>query len=365
MWITLGILALLALGIFIFISQPRFGSTPRGERLERVKNSPNYRDGSFRNVHETQQITSEKGFMGTMNDFLFKKKPRLHPEGAIPSVKTDLWTLDLNEDVLVWFGHSSYLLQVDGKRILVDPVLKGAGSPVSFVNRPFAGTEVYHPQDIPEVDYLVISHDHWDHLDYGTVKAMKGRIGKVICGLGVGQHFDRWGFAQEQIIELDWNEDAELGDRFKVYCLPARHFSGRGLKPNQSLWASYLFELPSRKIYIGGDSGYDTHYSEIGERFEGVDLAILENGQYNEDWRYIHMLPGQQIQAFRDLHARQLFTVHHSKFALAYHPWDEPLKNISASAERDSIPLIQPMIGEAVNLNDTSYALHKWWEGIE
>ena len=137
MCITLGIIAFLAFAVIAFISQPRFGSTPRGQRLERVKKSANYYDGKFQNIHKTQQITSEKGFWGTMNDFLFGKKDRSRPQGEIPSVKTNLWELDRGEDILVWFGHSSYLLQVDGKRILVDPVLKGAGSPVSFINRPF------------------------------------------------------------------------------------------------------------------------------------------------------------------------------------------------------------------------------------
>ena len=365
MWITLAVIAAAVCGICIFLSQPRFGSIPKGERLERILNSPHYRDGSFRNLHPTPQLTSDKSFAANLVGFLFRKTERLRPGGAIPSVKTDLRSLDRDRDMLVWFGHSSYLLQLDGKRILVDPVLKGAGSPVSFINRPFRGTEVYRPEDIPEIDYLIISHDHWDHLDYGTVRAIKDRVGKVICGLGVGQHFERWGFGTDRLIELDWNEEAVLADGFRVWCLPARHFSGRGLKPNRSLWASFLLEAPSRKVYIGGDSGYDTHYAEIAEKFDGIDLAILENGQYNADWKYIHTLPDQIAQTFGDLRAKRLFTVHHSKFALAKHPWEEPLKNIAAVAERESIPLIQPMIGEPVDLDGDSYELRKWWEGID
>lgn len=364
MWIALSIIAFIAISVVLFLNQPQFGKLPHGERLKMIKNSGNYRDGAFQNVHKTQQITSEKGFLGTMSDFLFRKKSRLRPEDIIPSVKTDLWKLDRNEDILIWFGHSSYLIQTDGKRILVDPVFCGAASPVSFFNKPFKGTDVYKPEDIPEIDYLVISHDHWDHLDYKTVMALKDRIGKVICGLGVGAHFEHWGFDKEKMVELNWNEDADINDGFMVYCLPARHFSGRSIFLNKSLWASFLVKTPSRKIYIGGDSGYDTHYAETGERFENIDLAILENGQYNEDWKYIHMLPEEHIQAFKDLNAKKLLTVHHSKFALGYHPWDEPLKNISSFAEKDSVNLLQPMIGERVNLNDTTYTLNKWWEGI-
>ncbi|MDL2306368.1 MBL fold metallo-hydrolase, partial [Bacteroides sp. OttesenSCG-928-D19] len=313
---------------------------------------------------ETKQLTSDKSYFSTIITFLFAKKERLVPETELPSVSTNLWELDRNEDLLVWFGHSSSLLQLDGIRILIDPVLSGAASPVSFFNKPFKGTDVYKPEDIPEIDYLFVSHDHWDHLDYETVMALKDRIGKVVCGLGVGAHFEYWGFDKEKIIELNWNERADVNNNFTVYCLPTRHFSGRSLSPNKSLWASFLVETSSRKIYIGGDGGYDTHFKEIGERFDGIDLAILENGQYNEDWKYIHLLPEQIIQAFKDLNAKTLFTVHHSKFALGYHPWDEPLKNISSLAEKDSIHLIIPMIGEQVNLNDSTYTVNKWWEGI-
>lgn len=365
MWILLSLVAAFVLFVIFFINMPHFGKTPHRERLERVRNSKNYRDGKFQNLHETPQLTSDKSYVVTMWDFIFKKKKRVTPATDLPSVKTDLRKLDRREDLLVWFGHSSYMIQTNRKRFLIDPVLSGAASPVSFVNKPFKGTDIYTPDDIPEIDYLIISHDHWDHLDYKTVMSLKDRIGKVICGLGVGEHFEYWGFEKEDIIELDWDDSTALDDVFTIYCFPARHFSGRGLSPNQSLWASFLIESSSQKIYIGGDSGYDTHYAEIGKRFEGIDLAILENGQYDRDWRYIHHLPEQIVPAFTDLKAKRLFTVHHSKFTLANHPWDEPLRKIYAHAEKDSIELIQPMIGEVVNLNDSTYTTKKWWEGID
>lgn len=362
---TLSIVIILILSVTVFVNCANFGRLPRGERLERAQHSPNYRSGKFQNINETPQITSGKGYPSMIIDFLFKKKERLRPESDLPVVKTDLWKLDKNSDLLVWFGHSSYILQTDSIRFLVDPVLSGAASPVSFVNKPFKGTDVYKPEDIPEIDYLIISHDHWDHLDYNTVKALKDRIGKVVCGLGVGEHFESWGFDKDKIVELDWEQDTICDNKLKIYCLPARHFSGRGLFPNQSLWVSFLLETPSRKVYIGGDGGYDTHFAEIGWQFGEIDLAILENGQYNKQWKYIHLLPEQIMKAFHALNAKTLFTVHHSKFALAYHPWDEPLKNITAFAEKDSVNLILPMIGEPVNLRDETFVVNKWWEGIE
>lgn len=363
MWIILSVTILVILAGVIFINQPKFGRTPQGERMERIRESPNYRDGKFQNRSKTQQITSDKGFVGSMFDFLFRTNPSLRPRADIPVVKTDLRALGPKEDFLVWFGHSSYLIQTGGKRILADPVFSEA-SPVSFVNKPFKGTDVYKPEDLPEIDYLVISHDHWDHLDYKTVVALKERTGKVICPLGVGEHFEYWGFAKEQIIELDWKEEAALGDGFTVYCLPARHFSGRGLSPNQSLWASYVIKTPSQTIYMGGDSGYDTHFKEIGKQFE-IDLAILENGQYDKDWKYIHLLPEDLVRAIQDLNPKRAFTVHNSKYALGKHSWKEPLAKISEAAKKNSIHLMTPRIGEVVNLQDSTQIFSNWWEKIE
>jgi len=178
LWIVLSIVVVMAIVGIVFVNQPSFGRIPRGERLARIERSPNYRDGAFRNIHETPLMTSDKGRLQGLLDFVFKDKTGLQPDSALTVVKTDLRQINPEEDVLVWFGHSSYLVQVDGKRVLVDPVFCMA-SPVSFINKPFKGTDVYHPEDMPDIDYLVISHDHWDHLDYHTVRALKDRIGKV------------------------------------------------------------------------------------------------------------------------------------------------------------------------------------------
>lgn len=364
MWILISVAAVFALSAVVFLNTASFGRTPRGERLERVKNSPNYRDGKFQNLHETKQITTDDGFINAVLRFL-KKAENLRPKNALPAVRTNFHELDQNKDLLVWFGHSSYMLQTDGVRFLIDPVFSKAASPVPFFNKSFKMAEEYKPEDMPAVDYLIISHDHWDHLDYETVMKLKEKIGKIICGLGVGEHFERWGFEKSSIIELDWNEQIRFENGLSINCLPSRHFSGRGARLLQSLWASFLIESPTRKIYIGGDGGYDTHFAEMGNKFENIDLAILENGQYGKDWKYIHLQPKQVVQAFKDLNAKRLFTVHHSKYVLANHPWDEPLRNITAFAERDSINLIQPMIGEVVSLNDTVYTIRKWWEMVE
>ena len=351
MWfgIIIAVIAVICISVFAFINQPSFGRLPQGEHLERIKRSPHYRDGQFSNLHQTPVMASDKGFFEAMFSFLFRKPEGLRPEDAVPTMKTDLHKLERDKDVLIWFGHSSYFIQIDGKRILVDPVFCMA-SPVSFVNKPFKGTDIYKPEDMPDIDYLVISHDHWDHLDYRTVKSLKDRVGKVICGLGVGEHLEHWGYSKEQLVELDWQENAALDNGFTVHCLPARHFSGRGLKANQTLWASFLLETPSQKLYMAGDGGYDSHFEEIGKRFPDIDLAILENGQYNEDWKYIHLMPSDMEKAARELKAKRILTVHHSKYALAMHPWDEPLMNEKNMQKQDSLNMLVPVIGEVVPL---------------
>lgn len=365
MYITASILILFSIATVFTLHQTKFGRSPSGERSARIKKSPNYKDGSFQNQSYTPVMTEGVSYFSIGKEFFFGNKTHVSPIDKIPSIKTDLINLDRNKDVLVWFGHSSYFIQIDGKRILVDPVLSGHASPFSFSIRAFKGTDRYTVDDIPDIDYLFISHDHWDHLDYETVLKLKSRTKKIICGLGVGADFESWGFNKNAIIELDWNEQAVLDSGFIVNATPARHFSGRGLKRNETLWTSFVFQTPSMKIFIGGDGGYDKHFAKIGERFGPIDLAILENGQYDKNWRYIHLLPDDILKAFHDLNARRLFAVHSSKFALANHPWSEPLEKISTSSKNLNIPLITPMIGEQVNLKDSNQKFKEWWKNIK
>jgi len=163
---------------------------------------------------------------------------------------------------------------------------------------------------------------------------------------------------------MDWNEQVTLDSGFVANAVPARHFSGRGLRRNQTLWTSFVLQTPTMKLFIGGDSGYDLHFAEIGKTFGPIDLAILENGQYDNNWKYIHLLPDDLVKAFRDLNAKRLFTVHSSKFALGNHPWDEPLIKIAARSNELSIPLITPMIGEQVNLKESTQKFSEWWKDI-
>jgi L-ascorbate metabolism protein UlaG (beta-lactamase superfamily) len=347
-----------------FLKPKRFGKRPTGARLERIKNSPNYRDGEFQNLSETPPLTDGATYYSVMKDFFLGKRERVMPQDAIPSIKTDLHALDINENILVWFGHSSYYMQVDGKRILVDPVLCGFASPFSFTTKAFKGTDIYKVDDIPAIDYLFISHDHYDHLDYKSITTLRPKIKQVICSLGTGEHLEHWGYDNNIIIEKDWNEEILLDRGFKVYTTPARHFSGRGLKRNQALWNSYVFKTPTMNIFIGGDSGYDTHFAEIGNTYGPFDLAILENGQYNKSWKHIHTLPHEILTAAKELKANRILPVHSSKFALGTHPWSEPLELITQNNDDKDLTIITPIIGEPVYLKDLTQTFKHWWKGL-
>jgi len=350
--------------VYIFIQQPKFGKAPSGERLERIKKSANYKEGKFQNLSYTPALTEGVSMLSVLNEFFFKKKKHRKPPTILPSQKTNLLALAPNKDVLVWFGHSSYFIQIDGKKILVDPVLSGAASPVKFTTRSFPGSDIYTTDDFPAIDYLFISHDHWDHLDYETVLKLKPKINRIICALGVGEHFERWGFDKHKIIEKDWNEEIVLEAGFVVNTAPGRHFSGRSFKRNISLWTAFVLETPTMKLFLGGDSGYDTHFKNIGNKFGPFDLAILECGQYDKSWKYIHMMPEETVQAAIDLQAKKLLPVHWDKFALANHDWDTPIKEVTAEAKNKNLPIITPMIGQEVELNnDTDFI--EWWKEVK
>lgn len=356
--------ASLVVAVYVFLQQDQFGKVPFGARLERIVKSPNYKNGQFQNQSFTPDLAEGVSYYTVLKEFIFNKSKRIKPESTLPSVKTDLLHLNPEEDVLVWFGHSSYFMQIDGKRMLVDPVFCGAASPIKFTTPSYPGSDIYSVEDFPEIDYLFISHDHWDHLDYETVTKLKPKVKKVITGLGTGEHFETWGYDTSKIEERDWDEVVDLGDGFSVNITPGRHFSGRGLSRNRAMWVSFVLQTPTKRMFLGGDSGYDTHFKKIGAQFGPFDLILLECGQYNTNWKYIHMMPEEVAQAAEDLQAKKLMPVHWAKFSLAQHDWDDPIIRVAKAARLKNLPLVTPRIGEAVNLN-ADKLFPAWWEGVK
>ena len=301
---------------------------------------------------EPTDLRLQGASMATVMWEFFFRKPRLSvPPAPLPAAKTDLSTV---QDGLVWFGHSSYFVQTGGMRLGVDLVLSGHASPFSFMTKAFQATYTYTVSDIPDLDILVITHDHYDHLDYETVVALAPRVKTIVTTLGVGAHLQYWGIPGSKIVELGWG-----GHWGPLTATPARHFSGRTTRRNHTLWASFVLTLGGRRLFLGGDSGYGAHFASIGLEYGPFDLALLECGQYGVHWPYIHMFPEQTYQAALDLRAKALMPVHWGKFSLSLHEWDEPIRRLSAVA--NGVPLVTPRIGEMVPLGGP-YPGKAWWD---
>jgi len=363
MLVIILLLVVTVIGGFLYMRSDRFGVNAEGERLVRMQNSPNYKAGAFDNLEFTPALAEGTSYTDMLSGFFFSKKVRNIPSSSLPVVQSDLKNLPLDSNLYVWFGHSSYFMQLDGKRILVDPVFSEYASPVRISVKAFPLSYNYSADDFSQIDIMVITHDHWDHLDYNTFMSIKDKVKHIVTGLGVAAHLEKWGYPTEQITELYWGEQANV-DGFQFTSTTSRHFSGRTFTRNTTLWSSFVLQSTSKKIYIGGDSGYGKHFKDIGDKYGPFDYAILENGQYNQMWKYIHMMPEEVIQASQDLRATYTIPVHSSKFPLANHAWDEPLIRVTQAAEKQNFPLVTPKMGEIVSL-DHYKKYPYWWEGID
>lgn len=336
------------------------GKLPSGKYLEQLKKSPNYNGTSFQNLSETPMKSPDISYWKMTREFL-KKHPDRLPTKPIPFVKTDLTKINSDETTIVWFGHSSYFIRIENKNFLIDPVFSGHAGPLSFMVKAFPGSNEYKAGDMPMIDYLILTHDHYDHLDYKTLGKLKSKINHIYCSLGVASHLKYWGFNINKISELDWWQTEKLTDNLQLTAAPARHFSGRGLKRNQTLWSSFIVRSPKHNLYLGGDSGYDSHFKEIGNKYGPFDLAVLEAGQYNKMWPLIHMMPEETVQAAIDLKAKALLPVHWGKFTLAMHAWDDSVKRVTTKAKELNMKVFTPRIGEPLMLGE-KFIASEWWK---
>lgn len=355
------LLALVLIGLIV-LNLPVFGRLPKGARLESIHHLNNYRDGALQNLSITPMQPEGVGLFEIIIKFLFGKHPDKVPVKPLKSVSPDLNSTPVTDaPEIIWFGHSSYLIKAGGKRILVDPVFSKTPSPFSSIgSKAFPGTDFVKADQFKNIDILVITHDHYDHLDYQSILTIAPNADKIITSIGVGAHLERWGVSTEKINELSWNQSIEIFDSIKFTAVPARHFTGRKFKRNQTLWSAFVYEVGTYKLFLGGDSGYDTHFAEIGKTHGPFDLALLECGQYNELWPYIHMFPEQTVQAAIDLKAKALMPVHWGKFSLAMHPWNEPINRVTNEAEKRQLTIVTPKLGETTMLSEKNIS-QKWW----
>jgi L-ascorbate metabolism protein UlaG (beta-lactamase superfamily) len=331
-----------------------------------AERSPNFRDGVFVNLEPASQFSIDREEQRQMLWEVVGNRGATRPAAAIPLVTPEARAFETGAGQIAvsWFGHSTALLEVDGYRVLTDPVWSERCSPSDIV-----GPGRMHPPPVPldalpALDAIVISHDHYDHLDIDTIVALAhSQWAPFVVPLGVGAHLRDWGIPDERIIELDWNEQAQV-DELTLICTPARHFSGRFLNRNGTLWASWAIIGPAHRAYFGGDTGYTKSFAEIGAEHGPFDVTLLPVGAYNRTWPDIHMNPEEAVQSHLDVNGRLLVPIHWCTFRLAPHPWAEPIERLLAAADAAHIQVAVPKPGERVDPTATA-ELDPWWRQVD
>ncbi|MET7994170.1 MBL fold metallo-hydrolase [Amycolatopsis sp. NPDC005232] len=340
-----------------------FGAKATGARAERMRRSPQYADGVFHNASPTRSTPSPSAAGGILRELLFgDDRDRRKPTGEIPLV-ADAAADSAEGLFLTWYGHASTLVEIDGARVLCDPVWSDRVSPAAF-----AGPRRLHATPVPldavgRVDAIVISHDHYDHLDLATVRALlEAHDAPFLVPLGVGAHLERWHVPASRIVELDWHEEAEVaGIRFVA--TPAQHFSGRGIGNDSTLWTSWVISGPQHKVFYSGDTGYFDGFAKIGEEYGPFDATLIQVGAYAPRWPDIHMTPEEGIAAHIDVRGGLLVPVHWATFSLAMHPWGEPADRVWREAKANDLALAVPKPGQRIDVANPP-AVDGWWQTL-
>ncbi|HYD54668.1 MAG TPA: MBL fold metallo-hydrolase [Gemmatimonadaceae bacterium] len=344
------------------------GAAPTGARLARIQRSPNFRDGAFRNPDATRLGTPGSTWQ-MLRHWLAGDEQRV-PPGPMPIARLsreDFARPPASGLRATWLGHATVLVEIDGARLLFDPVWARRASPSSLV-----GPERFHPpplslDDLPPLDAVVASHDHYDHLDRDVVRALARstaqRGARFMVPLGVGAHLERWGVAPERITELDWSESTTVG-ALTLTATPARHFSGRGLGDrNHTLWASWSVRGPRHRVFHSGDTGPFAGFADIGATHGPFDLTLVKIGAYGETWPDIHLTPEQAVDAHAKLRGALLLPIHWGTFNLAFHAWDEPAERVVAAATSRNARLVMPKPGESIE-PASAPTVERWWRSV-
>ena len=358
----IAIIGLIIIVISLFLNlSPQFGKSPTTEQKIEYAKLENFQNGKFKNQHKSPMNIN---YWKIFKELTTKASDR-NPYKNILVEKIDSTVIENHNNnitYLTWFGHSAFLLHIDGKKVLIDPMLSKSPSPIKLIGAKRYSKEIpVEIENLPFIDAIILSHDHYDHLDYESIQKLKGKVGRYFTPLGVGNHLIEWGVAKETISELIWWDSIEF-DNIKLICTPARHFSGRGLFDRAStLWCSWVIKGQKDNIFFSGDSGYDTHFKEIGETYGPFDISLMECGQYNEDWKLLHMMPEETVQASLDLKSKLTLPIHWGGFTLAFHDWTDPIERILNKANELNMPVTTPKIGESVVIGNTNYPTEKWW----
>ena len=339
---------------------PALGATPAGDRLARIEASPNFQGGKARNLVDRPMAAPGTSMAGTGLRWITEHH-NARPDLAIPLVVPDPADLLPTGERLraTWLGHSAVLLEIDGHLLLTDPAFGPRAAPVGW-----AGPSRFHAPPIevtalPELDAVVISHDHYDHLDHATIAALAQTGVRFLVPLGVGAHLESWGVDPGRITELDWWESTEVGE-LRLVCTPAHHFSGRGLLDRErTLWSSWAMLGPVHRAWFGGDTGPLPAADLIADRYGPFDLTMIEIGAYDRGWASIHLGPDAAAELHRQVDGRAMLPIHHGTYDLALHDWDQPIVRLQQLADEQGIELLAPVPGETVT-PDEGYVAEFW-----
>jgi len=360
------IIGVLAFVVVLFLQlSPQFGQSPNEEQKIEYAKTGHYEDEKFINLEEFSLELNCHSITAMLRE-IFNPNPNISPSKNIEVLKISFEEINNKTDTLTritWFGHSTFLIELDGKNILIDPVFGDYAAPHKWLGRKRYNEEM--PIDIeqlPQIDAIIISHDHYDHLDYPSIEKLKLKANHFFVPLGVGNHLKSWNIPQEKIHELDWWQEIKFGSINLIFA-PSKHMSGRGITDQSStLWGSWIIKGNKDNIYFSGDGGYGSHFKEIGEKYGPFDIGLMECGQYNELWSDVHMMPEQTVQAGFDVRAKMILPIHWGAFTLAAHSWTDPIERVTLRAKEMGMPITTPQIGESVILGDINYSTDRWWE---
>ncbi|QDY46903.1 hypothetical protein HF394_17720 [Planococcus glaciei] len=357
------IISVLVMAVLLVINlSPTFGGNPSKEQKESYEVFDNYKDGKFVNL--PSEIPAGSIEVPATLATSMSSREDTSPSVRLPVSEIDWNAINSDEDSLTWLGHSAFILSIDKKKILVDPMLGPIASPVSFIGpKRYSEDLLGIVEKLPAIDAVFITHDHYDHLDYQSITKLQSKVAHFFVPYGVSSHLINWGIAKEKITELNWWEEAEFQE-LTVALTPAKHFSGRGLlNQNSTLWGGWVILGEQTRFYVSGDGGYDAHFKEIGDMYGPFDIALIEGGQYDTRWPESHMQPEESVQASIDVQGKKMVLTHWGAFTLARHGWTEPIERAAAAAEERGVTLTSSPMGETVPLDgNLSSPFSEWWE---
>lgn len=342
---------------------PAFGGKPEGKSLERIRSSPHHTGKKFTNLNPTKETFGPSDY-AVLFSKIRKGNTNRTPKMPLPFKKWSKREIDLLPDTsttVIWLGHSTFLIKMGGQVLLLDPMFGERPSPLPlFVKKRFNDELPIDIEDLSHIDVVIISHDHYDHLDYGSIRQLKDKTSHFLVPLGVGGHLRAWEIPDHKITELDWYEKVQIKSLMFI-STPAQHFSGRSITDKmRTLWCSWVIQGVDEKIFFSGDSGYFSGFKEIGKRFGPFDLCLLECGQYDELWHDIHMVPEETAQAHLDLKGKVLVPIHWGTFSLSMHDWNDPVTRLSKKSRKLNLTLATPKIGEPLIIGN-QFENEVWW----